>query len=175
MVSREHRYRNNWYSDFWYYICFWRHSLHRLQVLSSSPSVLGAMKKFGGDPAENTRKTILLRWRNRDSSPYIAEQPTGTINVSGQVIERRKFDFVGSGIIYSIGFCTEEHILHRLEDTILFGIWNCEFESNHQRSILWCSCILWCFQPTNNSLEIHQEETILFVANGDGPYNQSKR
>ena len=51
-----------------------------------------AIEKFGGDPPENTQ---LFSFSGEIETPLrtFAEQPTGTINVSGEVIERQEFSY----------------------------------------------------------------------------------
>ena len=57
-----------------------------------------AIEKFGGDPPENTQ---LFSFSGEIETPLrtFAEQPTGTINVSGEVVEKQEFNYDGRGPI----------------------------------------------------------------------------
>ena len=57
-----------------------------------------AVEKFGGDPPENTQ---LFSFSGEIEIPLrtFAEQPTGTLNVSGQALEKQEFRYRGRGPI----------------------------------------------------------------------------
>ena len=165
----EHRYRNNWYSDFWYYICSGAFSAQTPEdtILFSFGSV--AIEKFGGDPPENTQ---LFSFSGEIETPLrtFAEQPTGTINVSGQVIERREFDFVGSGSFTLSDSALEAYSAQTPEDTILFGASELQFRTTIRE--VFFGVLTFSGAATNEQFTGDPpEETILFVANGDAHTN----
>lgn len=125
-----------------------------------------AIEKFGGDPPENTQ---LFSFSGEIETPLrtFAEQPTGTINVSGQVIERREFDFVGSGSFTLSDSALEAYSAQTPEDTILFGASGTAIQKATIREVFF-GVLTFSGAATNEQFTGDPpEETILFVANGD--------
>ena len=125
-----------------------------------------AIEKFGGDPPENTQ---LFSFSGEIETPLrtFAEQPTGTLNVSGQIIERRGFDFVGSGSFTLSDSALEAYSAQTPEDTILFGASGNAIQKATIREVF-SGILTFSGAATNEQFTGDPpEETILFVANGD--------
>lgn len=126
-----------------------------------------AVEKFGGDPPENSQ---LFSFSGEIEIPLrtFAEQPTGTINVSGELVEKQSFDFVGSGSFTLSDSALEAYSAQTPEDTILFGASGTAIQKATVRELFF-GVLTFSGAATNEQFTGDPpEETILFNTNGDG-------
>lgn len=125
-----------------------------------------AVEKFGGDPPENSQ---LFSFSGEIEIPLrtFAEQPTGTINVSGELVEKQSFDFVGSGSFTLSDSALEAYSAQTPEDIILFGASGTAIQKATVRELFF-GVLTFSGAATNEQFTGDPpEETILFNTNGD--------
>ena len=125
-----------------------------------------AVEKFGGDPPENSQ---LFSFSGEIEIPLrtFAEQPTGTINVSGELVEKQSFDFVGSGSFTPSDSALEAYSAQTPEDIILFGASGTAIQKATVRELFF-GVLTFSGAATNEQFTGDPpEETILFNTNGD--------